>query len=188
MGDGTSDRPDFESVVEGHYADMYRFAMSLARDPHDAADLTQQAFVVYAEKGHQIRETGRVKHWLFTTLYREFLRMRKRGLRHVGGEEGAEVVARAWVGPEAERGAEHAELLAALGSLEETHRAVLTLFYLDQSSYKEIAEILGVPIGTVMSRLSRAKELLRRKLEAGPHSRGIGEGPGDSYHRRSQDG
>src|ERR1044071_1030074 len=65
---------DFEQMVEVYYMPLYRFALSLSREPCDAADLTQQTFLLWAAKGHQLREQSKVKTWLFTTLYREFLR------------------------------------------------------------------------------------------------------------------
>lgn len=156
---------EFELLVEAHYADLYRFAFSLARNEDDARDLTQQAFAIFARKGDEVRDATKRKSWLFTTLYREFLRQGERAKRVVSMEE-ADLEGRAGhVAPEGARSAEQAEMLEALAGLEEPYRVVLSLFYLEDCPYKDIAEILGVPMGTVMSRLARAKEALRERLK-----------------------
>ena len=64
---------DFEKLVEQYYAPLHRFALSLAGNASDASDLVQQTFYIWASKGHQLDDISRVKSWLFTTLYREFL-------------------------------------------------------------------------------------------------------------------
>src|SRR5262245_30873262 len=71
----------FEAIVREHYEPLYRFALSLARSESDAQDLTQQTFYVWATKGHQLRESTKVKAWLFTTLHRAFLAARRRQSR-----------------------------------------------------------------------------------------------------------
>jgi RNA polymerase sigma factor (sigma-70 family) len=71
---------------------------------------------------------------------------------------------------DAERQMDGQRALELLHALDETYRAPLSLFYLQQHSYKEIAAILDIPIGTVMSRISRGKEMLRRKMTAEPAS------------------
>src|SRR4051812_6850340 len=71
----------FTQLVDAYYAPLYRFALSLARNSADACDLTQQTFYVWATKGSALRDGSKVKTWLFTTLYREFLRGRRRGTR-----------------------------------------------------------------------------------------------------------
>ena len=68
----------FSQLVDLHYPSLYRFALSLARSEADACDLAQQTFYVWAKKGHALREAAKAKSWLFTTLYREFLRGRRR--------------------------------------------------------------------------------------------------------------
>src|SRR5881296_506049 len=72
---------DFEQIVSQHYEPLYRFAFSLARTEADACDLTQQTFYIWATKGQQLRDRSKVKSWLFTTLHREFLNIRKRAVR-----------------------------------------------------------------------------------------------------------
>ncbi len=143
---------------------LYRFALSLSRRESDAADLTQQTFLLWAKKGHQLRDQSKVKTWLFTSLYREFLGRKRHQDRFVDVENNPEAIS-AQVVPATvvnQMGAEIAQ--RALFALEEIYRAPLTLFYLKQHSYREIAETLEIPIGTVMSRISRGKAELRERL------------------------
>ena len=155
---------DFEKLVEDFYVPLYRFAVSLARQESDAADLTQQTFLLWATKGHQLRDPTKVKTWLFTTLYREFLGRKRQQDRFVESESSAEAVAAQTIAASVVNQLDGEIVQRALLGLEEIYRAPLTLFYLQQHSYREIAEILEVPIGTVMSRLHRGLELLRQHL------------------------
>lgn len=170
----------FQELVDGYYKDVYRFALSLARNPDDASDLTQQVYATAAGRIHQLRERSKAKSWLFTTLYREFLKSQARSKRQPLADE--EEIARLEApGGGGAQQAAHAELHEALLKLEESQRAILSLFYMDQISYKDISAILEIPIGTVMSRLARAKEALRGLLDAGNKTSSSG-----SHHQPSQ--
>ncbi len=155
---------NFEKLVEDFYMPLYRFALSLSRRESDAADLTQQTFFLWASKGHQLRDASKVKTWLFTSLYREFLGRKRQQDRFVESEGSAEAIAAQTVPAAVVNQLDGDIVQQALFALEEIYRAPLTLFYLQQHSYKEIAETLEVPIGTVMSRISRGKEQLRKTL------------------------
>ena len=155
---------DFEKLVEEYYMPLYRFALSLSRQESDAADLTQQTFFLWASKGHQLRDGSKVKTWLFTSLYREFLGRKRQQDRFVDVESNPEAVSAQAVPASVVNQLDGDIVQRALLALEEIYRAPLTLFYLQQHSYKEIAETLEIPIGTVMSRISRGKEQLRKAL------------------------
>jgi RNA polymerase sigma-70 factor (ECF subfamily) len=162
---------EFEELVDAHYQPLFRFGMSLARDADTAADLVQETFCIWAEKGGQLRDRSKAKTWLFTTLHREFLSQRRRASKFADeplDEEAAEAVP--CPQEDADRVMDGQRALELLGAMDQTYRAPLALFYLQQHSYKEIAEILDVPIGTVMSRLSRGKEMLRRRMLDEPAS------------------
>lgn len=157
-------KSDFESLVALYYEPLYQFAFSLARAEADACDLTQQTFYVWAAKGHQLRDASKVKTWLFTTLHREFLATRRKQTRfpHVELEGAAEELP--VVSPIAVNRLDTAQVLAALARVDEIYQAPVALFYLQDCSYNEIAEILGVPLGTVKSRLSRGLGRLQQLL------------------------
>lgn len=155
----------FEQIVETFYEGLYRFAFSLCRSESEASDLTQQTFLIWAKKGEQLRDKSKVKTWLFTTLYREFLGFKRKYSRmNFMESETLESELNA-VEPDSIRKLDAGVVMDSLAQLEDTYRVPLALFYLDQHSYKEIATILDVPIGTVMSRLSRAKSQLRQLLQ-----------------------
>lgn len=155
---------DFENLVACHYKPLYQFALSLTRDESDACDLTQQTFCIWAAKGHQLRDASKVKTWLFTTLHREFLGTRRRQTRfpHVELEFAAEELP--VVPPATVNRLDTAQLLDALARLDEIYQSPVALFYLQDCSYNEIAEILGIPLGTVKSRLTRGLARLHQLL------------------------
>jgi RNA polymerase sigma-70 factor (ECF subfamily) len=154
----------FEKLVSEFYEPLFRFAVSLTRTESDARDLTQHTFYVWATKGHQLRDFSKVKTWLFTTLHRAFLEGKRRQNRfpHHGLEEVLEQLP--MLPSEHARQADCAEVLPALAKVDEVYQAAVALFYLEDCSYKEIAVILDVPIGTVKSRIARGIAQLREIL------------------------
>jgi RNA polymerase sigma-70 factor (ECF subfamily) len=155
---------EFENLVKLYYADLYRFGLSLTGSEADAADLTQETFYIWANKGHQLQKAASVKAWLFTTLHREFLKTCRRRNRFSNEsiDERTEDVPNAPTNL-AER-IDSRTLLRILSEIAEDFRAPLVLYYIEDLSYKEIAETLAIPLGTVQSRIARAKIKLLQLL------------------------
>ena len=163
---------EFEQIVSEHYESLYRFAFSLTRAEADAQDLTQEAFYVWANKGHQLRDRSKAKSWLFTTLHREFLKRCRRQTRfpHYPIED-ARPEELPTLQDDSTDPSEHALVLNALAQVDEVYQPAVALFYLQDSSYVEIARILQIPLGTVKSRIARGLAQLRRRfLSESPHS------------------
>jgi len=150
-----ADEVDFEGLVNLYYASLYRFALSLTRKESDACDLTQQTFYVWARKGHQLKDAAKVKSWLFTTLHREFLETQRRQTRfpHYELEEVAHELPN--LNPDHVTRLDAGAVLSLLAKVDSIFQAPVALFYLEDYAYKEIAEILGIPMGTVKSRIAR---------------------------------
>jgi len=158
----TEDPP--EGVVERLYQPLFRFALSLTRSEADASDLVQQTFYTWYTKGAQLRDPAKVRSWLFTTLYRARLQHVRRGMRfphHALDAVDSELPP---VLPERPIAIDSAELLAALRKIDADFRAPLVLFYLEDCAYLEISGILGIPLGTVKSRISRGITQLQKLL------------------------
>jgi RNA polymerase sigma-70 factor (ECF subfamily) len=163
-----ADSPDFDGLVAAYYEKLYQFAFSLTRDEAAACDLAQQTFCIWAEKGHQLRDKSKVKTWLFTTLHREFLgaRRRQNKFQHIAIEFATEELPT--VAPASVNRLDSALLLTTLAKLDEIYQTPVALFYLEDCSYNEIAEILEVPLGTVKSRLTRGLDKLHCLLADNP--------------------
>ena len=157
-------RPGIDELVPLYYEALYRYAYGLTGSASDADDLTQETFFAAQTKGHQLREPERVRSWLFSILHNAFLLMqrRKKQTRSIAWEEWLEeelVESEPVVPPITDE-----QLQAALLAIPADSRAILVLFYFEEFSYREIADQLSLPIGTVMSRLARAKRFLKQQL------------------------
>jgi len=159
-----------QELVDQHYPNLYRYAYRLTGSADDAADLTQETFCKAQRQLDQLREPARAKAWLFSILRNAYLH----GAR--GGKQRRQVPLDL-VGdlpealPEPLPEVEPERLQQALDELPETFRTPVILYYFDDFSYRDIAEQMELPLGTVMSRLARAKGYLRNRLlqpEAAP--------------------
>jgi RNA polymerase sigma-70 factor (ECF subfamily) len=161
----TETLPSFEQIVDAHYQGLYRFALSMCKREATAQDLVQQTFLQWAKKGNSLRDASKVKTWLFTTIYREWLGIARREKKYEQVEFEPDLHGSVQNDDEGKNPrVDSVTLQKALEQLDPNYRAPLVLFYLKELSYRDIAETLGLPIGTVMSRLSRAKDNLRTIL------------------------
>lgn len=155
---------NFEELVNLHYRSLYRFALSLTRQESEASDLTQQTFYVWAEKGNQLLDQSKVKTWLFTTLHRQYLQAQRRQNRFPHQQLEQVEAELPNLDSELVNRLDAVALVDLIGQLDPLFRAPVALFYLKENSYKEIAEILQVPVGTVKSRIARGIAQLQAKL------------------------
>ena len=173
-------RPPSEEVaklVAAHHEILYRYAFRLTGSVADAEDLTQQTFLIAQAKLDQLRDADRSRNWLFAILRSCFLGSLRQRRPVPAANIGLDVNDVPAEGAD-ENDIDRERLQTALDELPDEFRLVLVMFYFDGCSYREIAKKLSLPPGTVMSRLSRAKGHLRRKLfdhvrseigPAGPH-------------------
>jgi RNA polymerase sigma-70 factor (ECF subfamily) len=155
-------------LIRDFSAPLYRYAFRLAGQASNAEDLVQQTFLVAQQKLHQLREAERASAWLYAVLKSCFLKSRRKP-RPVNFDEQfpPDSIADQPDGDATGAWLDREALQLALSELPDEFRIVVLMFYFEDLSYKEIAEQLEMPIGTVMSRLSRGKAHLRRRLEAG---------------------
>ena len=151
-----------EQLIAAHHKSLYRFCYRLTGNATMAEDVLQQAYLIAFQRIGQVKDPAKARSWLFTVVRTTFLKeVRKK---------------REWVFTDVEvednrvpDRSRHLEvdsqrLQVALDAIPETFRIAVVMHYQQQMSYREIAEQLEIPLGTVMSRLSRGKRMLKSKL------------------------
>ena len=164
------DQAAFRGLIDATYDRLYRLAVSLLRDPDEADDVVQETYIRAWDRRADLREPDRVVPYLARitrNAARDRLRWwtRWRGPGGPGG--GRELVVADAAAPVDQRLAEAqlgADIARGLAALADKHRAVLLLREVEDMTYEEMAELLGVPVGTVESRLHRARAQLARRL------------------------
>jgi RNA polymerase sigma-70 factor, ECF subfamily len=151
-------------IVDRFYGPLYQFAVRLARSESDAADLVQQTFFTLIQHLDRIRDHSRIKCWLFTTLRRNFLmevrhRAKRREVEFLPDIHGCQTE-----DPNHWGTLDALTVRRALLQVDESYRTALELVYVKNFSYRDVSQALEIPIGTVMSRLSRGKAQLKSIL------------------------
>ncbi len=159
-------RRERDAAIEAHIPALRRFALTLVRERHSADDLVQDTLLAALSNWAALRQPESVKSWLFAILYRKFLsdERRERGRGEHSHIDEAMALA---TPPMQEQALAQNEALRALTLLPHEQRTVLWLVAIEDLAYADVAKMLGLPLGTVMSRLARGRERLRQILEGG---------------------
>lgn len=169
------DRALFDQLALEHLDAVYRMALQLTRRPEEAADLVQDTYLRALGAAHRFEETGGgMRSWLFKILHNLFYSQIARGKRQAEMPDGQETVASIGPAPDEPEPAwkiadldwEHVDerLKRSIERLKPEYRSILLLWGVEGMKYREIAEIQDIPIGTVMSRLHRARNILGEEL------------------------
>lgn len=160
-------------MIERQIPHLRRYAFALTRDRDTADDIVQDCLERALRKRHLWKRRGSVRSWLFRILYRQSIDHHRR-LRTDTIQADTQMIDSAVTQPaNQEQRIDCLKIGEALDRLPAEQRAVLLLAALEGLPYDEIADITGVPVGTVRSRLSRARETLRRFRESAPRESGV---------------
>jgi len=154
-------------LLEAHIPGLRRYAYALLRgDREGADDLVQDSLERALACWHQRRSDGDLRGWIYTILYHRFVTDRRCQQRDLGRRSLTEILEAEQPGVDGgqEGALAHRDLLRGFAELSEEQRAVLLLIAVEDFSYRDAARVLGLPIGTVMSRLSRGREHLRQYM------------------------
>jgi RNA polymerase sigma-70 factor (ECF subfamily) len=164
---------DFETEALQHLDALYGFALKLTCAPDDAEDLVSDTMLRAFERWHQFHAGTNSRAWLFTILYHAFVSRRRRTIAReanaIDRDDGRPLLEA--VGDADPEGRFYdsfldEEITRAIDDLPEEYRVVVTLSDLHELRYAEIADVVGIPEGTVKSRLFRGRRILQRKLAA----------------------
>jgi RNA polymerase sigma-70 factor (ECF subfamily) len=156
---------DFARLVESEVPRLRRYARALTRDVSRADDLVQNCLVRAIAKQHLWQPGTDLRAWLFTILHNQHVNDVRRGVREGAAIPVEEVASALTVDATAGASLQLRDLERALDRLPDEQKQVLLLVGLEGMRYEEVATILGIPIGTVRSRLSRGRETLRILME-----------------------
>jgi RNA polymerase sigma-70 factor (ECF subfamily) len=162
---------DFCRKIEAEIPRLRRYARSLTRDAVPADDLVQECLARGLAKQHLFQDGTDMRAWLFTILHNQYVNQVRRAVREGATVAISETEPSLVRAPDQGRRLELRDLDRAMARVPEEQRAMILLIGLEGMSYQEAAEIVGVPVGTVRSRLSRGRELLRRLMGIVPDAR-----------------
>ncbi len=164
---------EFEAVALPHLNDLFRTARRLLGEQAAAEDVVQEVYLQAWKSFHRFERGTNCRAWLFTILFHTIHHYRRKWFGSVASEGDQGLEERLQSSPPVPAKLTEEDVLSALDRIPDDFRAVVLLADVDEFSYKEVAGILKIPVGTVMSRLSRARKLLRDELAAVAQSYGI---------------
>jgi RNA polymerase sigma-70 factor (ECF subfamily) len=167
---------DFETEAMPYMNDVFRTALRVLRDSSRAEDVVQEVFLQAWKSFDRFEPGTNCKAWLYRILFHTVNHYRRKWfrLRFFSETEDRYEETLTWAPPLPDRLTD-GEILAALDDLPPDFRSVVLLVDVEEFAYKEVAEILQIPTGTVMSRLSRGRKLLREQLADAARAYGIGK-------------
>jgi RNA polymerase sigma-70 factor (ECF subfamily) len=176
MAERTFTHADFEAEAMPHLHDLFRTASRVLKDPARAEDVVQEVYLQAWKSFHRFEPGTNCKAWLYKILFHSVNHYRRKWFRLLLLSENEEYLEDnlTWSPPVGEHLTDD-EIVAALDKIPADFKNIVLLVDVEEFAYKEVADILAIPIGTVMSRLSRGRKLLREHLARVAQSYGIGK-------------
>jgi RNA polymerase sigma-70 factor (ECF subfamily) len=156
---------EFEAAALPHLDELFRAALRVTGDRNEAEDLVQEAYLQAWKSFHRFEPGTNCRAWLYKILFNVIHHYRRKWFNSKTVKESDEILeATLAYEPPVPEDLSDEDVLAAFGRIPQSYREVVVLADVQELSYKEIAEALAIPVGTVMSRLSRGRKLLRAEL------------------------